>query len=40
MIICYSKKPNESCFHHLTEFLSYDSLQNGTCLENLQVKNK
>ena len=39
-MICYRKKPNESCFHHLTEFLSYDSLQNGTCLENLQVKNK
>lgn len=37
-MICYGKKPNKSCFHHLTEFLWQDTIQNRTCLENLRVK--
>ena len=37
-IICYGKKPNKSCFHHLTKLLLHDTIQNGTCLENLQLK--
>ena len=38
IIICYGKKPNKSCLHHLAEFLLHDTIQKGTCLENLKLK--
>ena len=39
-MICNRKKSDKSRFHHWTDFLSQDTFENGTCLENLQVKKK
>ena len=39
-MICNRKKSDKSRFHYWTDFLSQDTVQNDTCLENLQVKKK